>query len=129
MKCLKPNALSLDLFHRLDNMLYFIFVLKLKSIFLLIGNHSEFADWVEIPEMKDTKTQLIRFTNCRILRGHKIIREDLWVRNGKIIDPEPVYYLERRLADISIDCKNLLIAPGYIDLQINGKYLICLIIN
>lgn len=71
--------------------------------------------------MGESEAKLIRFTNCRILRNHKIIREDLWVRNGKIIDPEPVYYLERRLADISVDCKNQLIAPGYIDLQINGE--------
>ena len=71
--------------------------------------------------MSETDTKLIRVTNCRILRDHKIIREDLWVRNGKIVDPEPIYYLERRLADISIDCKNHLIAPGYIDLQINGE--------
>ncbi|CAG2111430.1 unnamed protein product, partial [Medioppia subpectinata] len=60
--------------------------------------------------------------NCEILRDHKIIREDLWVRNGKIVNPEPIYYLETRLADISIDCKGLLIAPGYIDLQINGHF-------
>ena len=68
-----------------------------------------------------TKTKVIRFTNCQILRDHEIIREDLWVRDGKIVNPEPIYYLERRPADISIDCKSLLIAPGYIDLQINGR--------
>ncbi|XP_054156712.1 N-acetylglucosamine-6-phosphate deacetylase-like [Oppia nitens] len=65
---------------------------------------------------------IIRFTNCQILRDHKIISEDLWVRNGKIINPEPIYYLEKRLADIVIDCNNRLIAPGYIDLQINGHF-------
>ena len=73
--------------------------------------------------MTETDSKIIRFTNCQILRNHKIIGEDLWVRNGKIVDPEPIYYLEKRLSDISIDCKNLLIVPGYIDLQINGEFI------
>lgn len=71
--------------------------------------------------MTKSESKIIRFKNCRILRDHQIIGEDLWVRNGKIVDPEPIYYLERRLPDITIDCKDLLIAPGYIDLQINGQ--------
>ena len=70
--------------------------------------------------VKDSK--IIRFTNCFIIRDHKIIREDLWIRDGKIVNPEPIYFVEKRMADISIDCKNMLISPGYIDLQINGSF-------
>lgn len=40
--------------------------------------------------------RLIKFKNCRILRNHKIIKEDLWVRNGKIINPEKVFFDEKR---------------------------------
>ena len=64
--------------------------------------------------------KLTQFTNCYILRNHQIIRDDLWVRNGKIVNPEPIFYCEKKLPDLKIDCQNKLIAPGYIDLQING---------
>lgn len=63
---------------------------------------------------------LKRFTNCRILRNHKIIKEDLWIRDGKILNPEQIFFDERNKADVLIDCKGTIIAPGFIDLQING---------
>lgn len=66
--------------------------------------------------------RLTQFFNCRILRDHKIIDEHLWIENGKIIDPEKVFYDERRVADVRIDCGGKLIAPGFIDIQINGGF-------
>jgi N-acetylglucosamine-6-phosphate deacetylase len=65
--------------------------------------------------------KLLQFRNCQILRDHAIITEDFWVRNGKIVDPEKVFFDEKISADVQIDCKRALIAPGFIDLQINGK--------
>jgi len=65
--------------------------------------------------------KLLQFRNCQILRDHAIITEDLWVRNGKIVDPEKVFFDEKISADLQIDCEGALIAPGFIDLQINGK--------
>jgi len=65
--------------------------------------------------------KLLQFRNCQILRDHAIITEDFWVRNGKIVDPEKVFFDEKISADVQIDCKGALIAPGFIDLQINGK--------
>lgn len=64
----------------------------------------------------------IQFTNCRLLRDHSIIKEDLLIRNGKIINPEPVFFDEKKIPDKTIDCNNAIIAPGFIDLQINGGY-------
>lgn len=66
-------------------------------------------------------SKLYQFINCNIIRDHKIIREDLWVRDGKIINPEKVFYDEKVLPDEKIDCGNKLIAPGLIELQINGN--------
>lgn len=66
---------------------------------------------------------LIKFTNCKILRNHKIIPEDIWVRNGKIVNPEKVFFDEKVQADTVINCNGNLIAPGFIELQINGKFL------
>ena len=68
--------------------------------------------------MSDGKIK--QFRNCRILSKHQIIREDLWVRNGKILNPEKVFFDERVQADIVVDCQNNIISPGYIELQING---------
>lgn len=65
--------------------------------------------------------KLYQFINCNIIRDHKIIREDLWVRDGKIINPEMVFYDEKVLPADKIDCGNKLIAPGLIELQINGN--------
>lgn len=65
---------------------------------------------------------LIQFTNCRILREHKITKEDLWIRNGKIENPLKIFFDEKIESDRKIDCKNAIIAPGFIDLQINGAF-------
>ncbi|CAH1981198.1 unnamed protein product [Acanthoscelides obtectus] len=66
--------------------------------------------------------KLVQFKECRILRDHNIINEDLWVRNGKIVNPEKIFFDEKITADTVIHCKNNIIAPGFIDLQINGGY-------
>ena len=63
-----------------------------------------------------------KFCNCYILRDHKIIKEDILVRDGKFINPEPLFFDERLAPENEIDCHGLLIAPGLIDLQINGGF-------
>lgn len=45
---------------------------------------------------------------------------DVWVRGGTIIDPMKLFYEERKAADLIVDCKGLILAPGFIDIQING---------
>lgn len=63
---------------------------------------------------------VLQFTNCRILRGGTLLREDLWVRGGRILDPEKLFFEERRVADEQRDCGGRILAPGFIDVQING---------
>ncbi len=63
---------------------------------------------------------IFQFTNCVLLRDHAIQKEDLWVRDGKIINPEKVFFDEKVIATKKIDCLGTLITPGFIDLQING---------
>ncbi|XP_077415776.1 N-acetylglucosamine-6-phosphate deacetylase [Vanacampus margaritifer] len=64
-------------------------------------------------------TQLL---NCRILRDHQLQRDDLWVREGKILDPEKLFFDEQAYADKQLDCGGAIVAPGFIDVQINGGY-------
>lgn len=66
--------------------------------------------------------KIYQFINCRILRDHKLIRKDLWVRDGKIIDPRILFWDEKVSADVQIDCCNYIISPGFIDVQINGGF-------
>ncbi|XP_031303318.1 N-acetylglucosamine-6-phosphate deacetylase isoform X1 [Camelus dromedarius] len=65
---------------------------------------------------------VLQFTNCRILRGGALLREDLWVRGGRILDPEKLFFEERRVADEQRDCGGCILAPGFIDVQINGGF-------
>ncbi|XP_030780546.1 N-acetylglucosamine-6-phosphate deacetylase [Rhinopithecus roxellana] len=68
------------------------------------------------------EARVLQFTNCRILRGGKLLREDLWVRGGRILDPEKLFFEERRVADERRDCGGRILAPGFIDVQINGGF-------
>ncbi|KAM8825421.1 N-acetylglucosamine-6-phosphate deacetylase [Synchiropus picturatus] len=74
--------------------------------------------------MPSTKSNspITQFVNCKILRDHKLLREDLWVRDGKILDPQKLFFDEHGYADQRVDCKNQIIAPGFIDVQINGGF-------
>ncbi|XP_022669311.1 N-acetylglucosamine-6-phosphate deacetylase-like [Varroa destructor] len=65
---------------------------------------------------------IIRLKNCRVLRGRKFQHEDLFVQDGKIINYLRVFYEQKRKPDTVIDCKGHIIAPGFIDLQINGAF-------
>ncbi len=50
----------------------------------------------------------------------RLQRRDVWVRGGKIINPLHLFYEEKKTPDCTIDCRGLIVAPGFIDIQING---------
>jgi N-acetylglucosamine-6-phosphate deacetylase len=56
-----------------------------------------------------------KFYNARVLLDHKIQKGELWVSEGKIIAPQ-------EKPDLAIDVQEALLAPGFIDLQINGGF-------
>lgn len=61
------------------------------------------------------RPRITRFYNAHVLHNHEFAPGELWCAEGKIIAPQ-------EKADESIDAKGLLLAPGYIDLQINGAF-------
>ncbi|XP_071487418.1 N-acetylglucosamine-6-phosphate deacetylase-like [Diadema antillarum] len=69
-----------------------------------------------------SSSPITQFKNCYILHQQQIIRDDLWVRDGKILDPRKLFWEEKGYADRQVDCHNALIVPGYIDVQINGGF-------
>lgn len=70
----------------------------------------------------DPAKLVIQLTNCRLIRNKKLIKDDLWIRDGRILDPIKLFYEEKRQADMQIDCGDLIISPGFIDLQLNGAF-------
>lgn len=73
------------------------------------------------------KNRILKFTNCLLFRDGsnmdpKWSKGDLWVRNGKVIDPYQLFYGEHLLEDICIDCEGLLLVPGFLDIQVNGAF-------
>jgi N-acetylglucosamine-6-phosphate deacetylase len=61
--------------------------------------------------------------NARLLLDHKIVQDSyLWFQDGKIIHPQNLFFDQHRDADEIIDAKGALVAPGYLDIQINGGY-------
>lgn len=65
---------------------------------------------------------LIRFFNGKIIRNGQIHEADLWVENGKIVEAG-------NKPDQEVDLHRQYLAPGYIDLQINGGFGIDLTTN
>lgn len=43
------------------------------------------------------------------------------MREGRILDPEKLFFDEQGYADEQVDCEGQILAPGFIDVQINGK--------
>ncbi|XP_048351491.1 N-acetylglucosamine-6-phosphate deacetylase [Sphaerodactylus townsendi] len=74
------------------------------------------------PDKSVSAAPVFQFTNCWILKNHKLQREDLWVRKGQILNPEKLFFDEKRPADVQLDCKGSILAPGFIDVQINGGF-------
>ncbi|KAI8078280.1 uncharacterized protein B0P05DRAFT_579519 [Gilbertella persicaria] len=67
--------------------------------------------------------KIYKIINARLLLNHEIVQDSyLWYQNGKIIHPQNLFFSARRDADEIIDAKGLLVAPGFIDTQINGAY-------
>ncbi|XP_034986666.2 N-acetylglucosamine-6-phosphate deacetylase [Zootoca vivipara] len=74
------------------------------------------------PDKATSGAPVFQFTNCWILKNHELQREDLWVREGKILNPEKLFFDEKKPADVQVDCKGSILAPGFIDVQINGGF-------
>ncbi|KNC82124.1 N-acetylglucosamine-6-phosphate deacetylase, partial [Sphaeroforma arctica JP610] len=78
------------------------------------------------PDQPAERHQVLRFVNCRVYKGGKLQDTDVWVNNGKIIDPFYRFYRATSQsdfdADVVIDGHGAILAPGFIEIQINGAF-------
>ncbi|KND90677.1 putative N-acetylglucosamine-6-phosphate deacetylase [Tolypocladium ophioglossoides CBS 100239] len=67
---------------------------------------------------------LTKFTNCRLVKGDRLVNEDLWVSSltGKIIHSQASFYDDLNLPDATIDLGGRIVAPGMIECQLNGAF-------
>lgn len=73
-----------------------------------------------VSDDNSVRSVIIRYKNCLVLRGGALERDDLWVRNGVIIDPMQLFFKEAIAADLTVECNGLIASPGFVDLQVNG---------
>ncbi|WEW59044.1 N-acetyl-glucosamine-6-phosphate deacetylase [Emydomyces testavorans] len=66
--------------------------------------------------------RVTKFTNCRLPIDGKLIEQDLWIDSisGKILQDQRAFYEDRICPDQVIDLGGRILAPGFIEVQING---------
>jgi len=72
------------------------------------------------------RVQTTRFTNAWIVLAGKLVQADLFVREGIILDAAKHFWQascdKSNTQDVVIDCEDHILAPGFIDIQLNGAY-------
>nr|UEK51553.1 GluNAc-6P deacetylase-like protein [Parasacculina yatsui] len=68
------------------------------------------------------RSHIVQFTNCLALCDGRLVKCDVLVENGNIISAEHLFYVRRRRPDFRVDCDGAIVAPGFIDLQVNGGW-------
>lgn len=70
------------------------------------------------------KERITKFTNCRLVVGSQLLEQDLWVSSstGKIVRSQEVFYGDNVVPDITVDLGGKIVAPGLIDVQLNGAF-------
>jgi len=70
------------------------------------------------------RTGVTRFTGGKLVRGNRLVEEDLWVSSvtGKILHSQQVFYEHHIVPDEVVDLKGKILCPGFIDVQFNGAF-------
>jgi N-acetylglucosamine-6-phosphate deacetylase len=76
------------------------------------------------PIMSTVKDRITKLTNCRLVKGGSLVEQDLWISttSGKIIHGQDAFYGQRQIPDTVIDLGGRIVAPGFIDVQLNGAH-------
>ncbi|KAI9741567.1 MAG: hypothetical protein M1818_004373 [Claussenomyces sp. TS43310] len=77
-----------------------------------------------MPSATDQSSRITKLTNCRLVRDGNLVEQDLWVSSvtGKILRSQEVFYGRQTVPDRVIDLGGRIVAPGLIDVQLNGAF-------
>lgn len=68
----------------------------------------------------------MKLTNVKVVRNGKLIEEDLWIRNGKILDGAREFWSSSSYkefhADVVRNGRGAVVVPGFVELQLNGAF-------
>lgn len=75
-----------------------------------------------MPGKTTSSPRITKFTNCRLVRGSSLVEQDLWIDSltGKILKDQEAFYELHLSPDEVIDLGGRILAPGLIDVQLNG---------
>ncbi|KAB8216415.1 hypothetical protein BDV33DRAFT_155920 [Aspergillus novoparasiticus] len=75
-----------------------------------------------MPGKTATPPRITKFTNCRIIRGNQLVEQDVWIDSlsGKILRDQEAFYELHMSPDEVLDLGGRILAPGLIDVQLNG---------
>lgn len=70
----------------------------------------------------DAQPRITKFTNCRILKNGQLVEQDLWIDSfsGKILRDQEAFYELHLSPDQVVNLNGRILAPGFIDVQLNG---------
>jgi hypothetical protein len=108
---------SAFIYYVLDFLFY-----SLTSTYLFYLHH--LSTFTQIMPGKTTKPRITKFTNCRLVRGSSLVDQDLWIDSltGKILKDQEAFYELHLSPDEIIDLGGRIVAPGMIDVQLNGAH-------
>lgn len=77
-----------------------------------------------MPGKTASTPRITKFTNCRIINDNKLIEQDLWIDSvsGKIVKDQQAFYELHLSPDEVIDLGGRILAPGFIEAQLNGAH-------
>ncbi|OJJ46305.1 hypothetical protein ASPZODRAFT_2099565 [Penicilliopsis zonata CBS 506.65] len=75
-----------------------------------------------MPGKTASPPKITKFTNCRLVKGTELVEQDLWIDavSGKILKDQEAFYELHLSPDEVIDLGGRILAPGLIDVQLNG---------
>lgn len=85
---------------------------------------SAIRDLYSTPSHRPPRSGIIKLTNCRVLRGDKLVHDDLWISSttGRILDGQKIFFEYGASADRVVDLGGRIVSPGLIDVQLNGGF-------
>lgn len=75
---------------------------------------------IAVSPTNQPRNGLTKFTNCRLLRGDKLVNGDLWVssKTGKIVNSQATFFDQLVLPDETVDLGGRIVSPGMIECQL-----------